>query len=120
LTTSQEEQSSPRARSIERYLVPSLHGRDETSAEREGIGLHTSIEELDLELSIDDRLRLSDQLMVSRRSPRAHETRCVSVDLSDQGIDDTFVSGRHGTDTKVLWTIARRASILRSRAAFDQ
>ena len=33
------------------------------SAEREGERLHASIEELDLELSIDDRLRLADQLI---------------------------------------------------------
>ena len=33
------------------------------SAEREGERLHASIEELDLELAIDDRLRLSDQLI---------------------------------------------------------
>jgi hypothetical protein len=33
------------------------------SAEGEGERLHASIEELDLELSIDDRLRLSDQLI---------------------------------------------------------
>ena len=33
------------------------------SAEREGQRLHASIEELDLELSIDDRLRLADQLI---------------------------------------------------------
>ena len=32
-------------------------------AEREGQRLHASIEELDLELSIDDRLRLADQLI---------------------------------------------------------
>jgi hypothetical protein len=29
--------------------------------------------------------------MASWRSPPAHETRCAAGDLSDQGIDDTFV-----------------------------
>ena len=54
-----------------RYLRGSTHSqapsqlsaRGDTSAEREGERLHASIEELDLELSIDDRLRLSDQLI---------------------------------------------------------
>src|SRR5262249_18320663 len=36
------------------------------SAEREGIGLHTCVEECDLELAIDNRLRLSNQLMQTR------------------------------------------------------
>jgi hypothetical protein len=30
----------------------------------------------------------------------------TSAEREGIGIDDTFVSGRHGTDTKVLWTIA--------------
>ena len=41
------------------------------SAEREGERRHASIEELDLELSIDDRLRLSDQLIQPRFDHRA-------------------------------------------------
>ena len=40
-----------------------LHCLRPASAERERERLHAGIEELDLELSIDDRLRLSDQLI---------------------------------------------------------
>jgi hypothetical protein len=42
--------------------VPSHVGDGQASAEREGERLHAGIKELDLELAVNDWVRLSDQL----------------------------------------------------------